>query len=246
MPNKLLDSLQSLFKARNLEPFDPSVFQDSLALKTQWTALKNGGTNFRTHGLVSTGSARLEFKPTPFAWVFYFIFILPGAALSVGLPILFFTKPDLISSDKNAIIVPLIIGVVFLSIGLLMAYSGSKPIVFDQMRMLFWKGRPRGEGRIRRESFSEACELSQIHALQIIAEYCRGNKSSYYSYELNLVLEDGSRMNVVDHGSLTALKKDAQKLAGFLNVPLWDQTQREPLYSPLTGNEEPRSKHQGF
>lgn len=226
MPNKLIDSLQSLFKVRNVQPFDPAVFQDPLAVKTQWTALKSGGTNFKTHTLVSTGSARMEFKPTAVALIFYFIFILPGAALSVGLPTLFFINPDLISSDKNAIIIPLVIGVVFLTVGLLMAYTGTKPIVFDQMRMLFWKGRPKNDGRISRESFDIACELSRIHALQIISEYCSGNKSSYYSYELNLVLEDGSRMNVVDHGALTALKKDAQKLAGFLNVPLWDQTQR--------------------
>lgn len=227
MANALLNTLQSLFNIRKTTPFDPATLQDPLALKTGWNALVSGGTNFRTHTLVQTHSGRMEFKPTTFAWIFYFIFILPGAALSVGIPILFFINPNLISPDRNAIIILLIIGSVFLIVGLLMVYTGTKPIVFDQMRMLFWKGRPKDGGRISRESFQTACELSRIHALQLIAEYCHGNKSSYYSYELNLVLDDGSRLNVVDHGSLGAMKRDATKLAGFLNVPLWDATGKD-------------------
>ncbi len=52
-----------------------------------------------------------------------------------------------------------------------------------------------------------------------------GNKSSYYSYELNLVLDDGSRINVVDHGNLDRLRGDAQTLSRFLDKPVWDATQ---------------------
>ena len=65
-------------------------------------------------------------------------------------------------------------------------------------------------------------QLYQVHALQIIREYVRGNKSSYYSYELNLILKDGSRKNVVDHGSIKQLQKDAQTLGQFLGIPVWD------------------------
>ena len=65
-------------------------------------------------------------------------------------------------------------------------------------------------------------KLDSIHALQLISEYCRGNKSSYYSYELNLVMEDGSRMNVVDHGNQAKLREDAQTLSTFLDKPAWD------------------------
>jgi hypothetical protein len=51
-----------------------------------------------------------------------------------------------------------------------------------------------------------------------------GNKNSYYSYELNLVLDDGSRINVVDHGNLDRLRSDAQTLSRFLDKPVWDAT----------------------
>ena len=55
-----------------------------------------------------------------------------------------------------------------------------------------------------------------------VRQACSGDKSRYYSYELNLVLEDGSRLNVIDHGNVEAIRADAQKLAAFLGKPLWD------------------------
>ena len=57
-----------------------------------------------------------------------------------------------------------------------------------------------------------------------ISEYC-GGKSSYYSYELNLVLSDGTRLNIVDHGDLRRVRRDGATLARFLGVPLWDPVQ---------------------
>lgn len=66
-------------------------------------------------------------------------------------------------------------------------------------------------------------KLKKVHALQLISEYVRGDKSSYYSYELNLVLKDGERINVIDHGDRSAIQRDAQALAGFLGKPLWSR-----------------------
>ena len=49
--------------------------------------------------------------------------------------------------------------------------------------------------------------------------FISGSKSSYYSYELNLVLHDGSRINVVDQGNLKRLRSDANTLSQFLESP---------------------------
>ena len=65
-------------------------------------------------------------------------------------------------------------------------------------------------------------DLRTAEALQLIREYVRGNKSSYYSYELNLICSDGSRINIVDHGALRKLREDAVLLAEYLSVPIWD------------------------
>jgi hypothetical protein len=56
----------------------------------------------------------------------------------------------------------------------------------------------------------------------LISEHCSGSKSSYTSYELNLVLEDSRRINLVDHGNRKKLIADAQIVAEFLGVPLWN------------------------
>ena len=38
----------------------------------------------------------------------------------------------------------------------------------------------------------------------------------------DVVLRDGERVHVVDHGSYTHIDEDAQTLAEFLGVPVWD------------------------
>ena len=65
-------------------------------------------------------------------------------------------------------------------------------------------------------------DLTNPEAIQLIREYVRGNKSSYYSYELNLICSDGSRINIVDHGALRKLRDDAALLAEYLAIPIWD------------------------
>ncbi len=105
-----------------------------------------------------------------------------------------------------------------------MFYFGTSPIVFDKYKSSFWKGRKSPDEVSERKEIKYFTELANIHALQIISEYCSGNKSSYYSYELNLVLKNGSRINVVDHGNLTKLREDAQTLSAFLGKPVWDAT----------------------
>jgi Fe2+ transport system protein B len=43
-----------------------------------------------------------------------------------------------------------------------------------------------------------------------------------YIYELNLVLKDGKRLNVMDHSRRAHIRSDAQRLGQFLKVPIWD------------------------
>ncbi|MFT4803048.1 MAG: Fe2+ transport system protein B [Psychroserpens sp.] len=45
--------------------------------------------------------------------------------------------------------------------------------------------------------------------------------SSFKSFELNLVLDDSNRLNVIDHVNLKGVTADAETLSAFLNVPIW-------------------------
>lgn len=58
-------------------------------------------------------------------------------------------------------------------------------------------------------------------ALQIIGEVVHGKDSKYNSFELNLVLDDVNRVNVVDHGNLKGVIADTETLGDFLNLPIW-------------------------
>jgi hypothetical protein len=64
--------------------------------------------------------------------------------------------------------------------------------------------------------------LHDVRAIQLIREYVRGDKSSYYSYELNLACGDASRLNVTDHASLRVIRADAALLGRYLFIPVWD------------------------
>lgn len=57
--------------------------------------------------------------------------------------------------------------------------------------------------------------LSDVHVLQILSEYVNG-KSSFTSFELNLILKDSTRVNVIDHGNLEEIRNNAQTLANTL------------------------------
>jgi hypothetical protein len=201
------------------ETVDPSAFEDPLALQTSWHPAADGGASFGTHRLRQRAGHRVEFVPTG-AWkLFCLVFLLAGAGVLVWH--LHRYDLDQVVLSNQATFVPLIVGVVLSGAGAGMGWVGSAPRVFDRARSMYWRGRGEPVMSGSRGQNGSSTPLSAIHALQLISEYVSG-KTSYTSYELNLVLVDGSRINVVDHGNLQQLRADAQTLARFLDKPIWD------------------------
>lgn len=194
---------------------------DPVAQKTQWVPLKNGGSSFRTHKLVNENPNRISFKASIGSIVFGMVFMLIGIAVpAVFIGTNLKTGNGLI---QIANITPLAMGLIFTTVGILVIYVFGKPVVFDKMAGYFWKGR-KAPDRYSGQTLNSAVRLSDIYALQLIAEYVRGSEKSFYSYELNLVLKDGSRHNVIDHGNIDELRRDAATLSKFMNKPVWDLT----------------------
>jgi hypothetical protein len=216
-----MEKLQSWATA-NKTKFDPSGLNDPIAMQTEWTPAKGGGASFRTHYLVSVDPNRLEFKASLRSKAFCSVFILMGLMAMIVFPLAGSSSGSF--SFSIEMIMPALIGLVFVVVGGFLFYFGISPIVFDKYKASFWKGRKAPDEVSDRKEIKYFTELANIHALQIISEYCSGNKSSYYSYELNLVLKNGSRINVVDHGNLEKLREDAQTLSSFLGKPVWDST----------------------
>ncbi len=177
--------------------------------------LKSGGSNFKTHLLVEKKRGILEFIPSIGFIIFISIFLIVGLVfLSVILYKLF------ISQDYNFELSHILFGllpIVFITVSVYMMYENFKPNQFNKTSNRYTKGHQKNV--IKKSSID--IPLSKIIALQLIGEIVTGNDNSYSSFELNIVMDDGERFNVIDHGNLKSLIRDAEWLSEFLNVPIW-------------------------
>ena len=222
MINRLLEELKK-YLPKAVAPIDPAQWEDSVALKTEWDPLKGGGTNIRTHALKRTDNDRCVFRPAAGYIAFCGFFLLIGLGIMVAFIIVIHRR------DPGQFI-PILMGLLFAAVGGGMLAVGARPVVFDKETGTAWRGwrEPRSDFEHGQERSGVFCRLDDIHAIQIVSEYIRSNKNkSYTSYELNLVMADGKRLNVVDHGDVAQIRKDAAELGVYLEVPVWDATRIE-------------------
>ena len=197
----------------------PSFQDNSLATKTEWSPMVPGGIQSRTRNLIYISDHRLEFVASGSSIWSAIGFLSVGLIILITAIIGLDGTPD----SKGGIILSAICGLPLIVLGAWTFFYTGQPIVFDTSKELFWFGvyPPKEVDHVT------SCFLADVHAIQLIEEWVKGSKSvpSYYSYELNLVLNSGKRIHIIDHGKLTAIRKDANHLAKFLNIPLWDNTQ---------------------
>lgn len=215
----MLNSIQEGLE--KFQSFDPSSMEDPLARQCSWSPVKPGGTNFGTHQLVKTSPERLEFKLKGGAVLFPVLFALIGFGLLLGMGI-----PGLLRMDFILLGMGVFMGGIFSLVGLLLFFSWTSPRIFDFSMGCYWKGR-RTPNPYSNEWPKGSCRISDIHAVQIIRELCtsssssNGYRSTFYSYEINLVFQDGNRLNIIDHGNVDLILQDGNTLVQRLNVPLW-------------------------
>lgn len=217
-------------------PFDPSHFNDPVAMQTDWTQVVASGSFPKE--LVAVNRSRLEIRATLRDRMFGLTSVLIGVAVPAGV------FPAWLSQGERSLGDFLFLGVwsgLFLLLGIVMLYRGRKPIVFDKRKGFFWKGR-RSPGEIvgsleqaRRPGAylpPDVSRLEDIHALQLICTRLPGRRgrhgarhgSGADTYQLNLVLKNGSRVHVVDDSNGNRLRDNAQVLSRFLERPVWDAT----------------------
>ncbi|QDV51702.1 hypothetical protein [Gimesia fumaroli] len=218
MFRKLIDQIKNLTTADS-EHFDPATLDDPVALKTEWSPLKGGGASFCTRKLVQVSPLRYEFRSAWGAIAFYLIFLMIGLGLLVASIFLVIESGTVFTEDVIGLGA---VGLIFTLAGGLMFYFGTKPVVFDKQYECFWTGRIPTDELMYATTNELLMPFKEIHAIQLISEYVSGNKSSYFSYEMNLVSTEGVRTNVVDHGKLDQIHEDARTLSEFLEVPIWD------------------------
>lgn len=194
---------------------DGEASDDPVASRISWKPLRHQGNLRRTRRLVRTGLHRCEFCATAVSLSLAGVFILAGA-------VIFFWPfwHGGFRLDKMTAMIYLW-GVAFVLAGIYSLYTVMTPIVFDHQTGAFWVGRgePNADGFSRRAK--RFVELEEIHALQLVSEF-NFESSGFRSFELNLVLKDGERINVADHADQDGIRDDAAKLGVFLGIPVWD------------------------
>ncbi|RAJ16236.1 hypothetical protein [Olleya aquimaris] len=176
--------------------------------------LRSLGSNIVTHRLqkVKDGYA---YKPTFLLVSAYLLMFLIGLVL-VGYAIFKMVTTNSFSILEESYIMTGI-GILFFIIGIYIVYSLFIPIKFDTSINRFYRS-------FNTNHKKKSAHFKDIVALQILGELVpngESNENEYKSYEVNLVLQDGSRINLIDYTNLDSITKDTNTLSTFLNVPIW-------------------------
>lgn len=174
-----------------------------------WSPLKRGGTNFKTHNLIKLSESRLEYKASLNLKIFAGVF----AGFGIGANLAFLLVNDI------PIFVALF-GLIFLGIGGFIYKKGTKPIVFDKSEGYFWNDKLNPSQAVNISDVNDLVKLDELLGIQVIKERVKGDKSSYNSFEINLITHANERTNVVDHGNMNSILSDASIIAKFLGVPV--------------------------
>ena len=89
----------------------------------------------------------------------------------------------------------------------------SKLLVFDRHKdSIYYEG----------DDSKSLTRISTVHAIQIIPTYYATPDGSYHSFQINLVLKNAERINVMNRGNKKAIDHDTHILQEFLSVPVWE------------------------
>lgn len=202
-------------------------FDDGFASRVGWSPCVNGGNNYTTSNLSQLNSRLLVYKPS-ISTLLILIFLAFGSLFSlIGA-----------FSVTKIFWIGLILSSVFLLLLLYYFSKLGKKIYFDKMRKLIYKS-SKPKALNRQKTITNYIKFDEVHAIQLLCETVQKRKSHSHnhgisvsvmlnpyfdSYELNLVLKNSHRINIVDHKNESLIYADAETLAKLLNVKIWDAT----------------------
>ena len=197
---------------------DTTVFDHPLAQKTAWTPKAPGGSNFKTRSLVKESTSVIYYKGSTALLIFGLVFtVFPFLFL---IPI--FLSNNVEGFEDGFMYVFLIIPTIFFLVGLFIIRSSRRCTFIDKSAGYLYKSRKKAIFGIQASPKKGWIKISKIKALQILSERVSSKNGSYRSYEINAVLTDATRHNIIDHGKYEAIQSDAQVIADFLGIPCWN------------------------
>lgn len=172
--------------------------------RTDFSPLVRVGCSFCSHTLDRSEPGRIRVVVTGRGRFLGLLFFIVAAAALL---------PAILTRQAGLLVMPLFFSV----FGIVLAvWVFKKRAVFDLIGGRFVRGKT-------------VIPFARIVALQVVKEDCHTKHTTFSSWELNLVLDDASRINVFDHGDRRRFDADLAILAGALEKPIWD---RGDNYSP--------------
>ena len=212
--------------------------RDPVLARTSWTPLARNGNAWRTHRLViHEEEGWAELRPNlPHNRPLLILSEAAGLILMIWQIARDAMSPDdVVSTGWLPWLTILLIAMPIFALTLRTVVFDYRSGRFWEQRMA-WRAKPKGgpPAPPQRSTVIEG-RLSGIHAIQLLSESVSSagafnpqglahlrHRRFYSSYELNLVNHHGGRLNLIDHADLPGLRRDAEQLAWFLNVPFWD------------------------
>ena len=195
---------------------------DPVAELTEWTPVHHGGSTFPMHQLIVVSDHRLEFRPTREMARFHHIFVATGV-LFLGIAV-FAAARSLTYLAWATALTSLLVG----GGGIGFYRFATRSRVLDRNAGWYWKGKfPCDVANGRRRS--DAVLLKDVHAVQVLRKERDASNpdiagsGTYPSFEINLVMRDGSRVNVTSSGGdRGTIFRDAMRIGEFIDVAVWN------------------------
>lgn len=222
---------KALEKQEQYNNFINSI-DDEIVKKAWFLPLKRWWANYKTHNFVIDSYWNYIFKVSlRFPFIFVWFFTLPVAITMISL--LWYISLNFNSLDNNELLnylLPVIVFSIFPIIFVIIFYFIFVSKIFDFQNWYFYNLKYQNKlySLLNEEKYkNKIIPISQIHALQIIRERVVTKNANYNSYELNLILKDSNRINVLDHWNYIILKENSEQIANRLWVKIWDFTTLE-------------------
>jgi len=204
-------------------------FDDPVAQRIDWHHLKKGsGSSSQNRKLASASGDRLKVVNTMGGMTIPLLGAFGGLALIWIAVDSYFqiisSGGEPISSKAFAFL--LVVGILIMGPAILVLRPGDK-LTFDKSAGYFWRGRKKPPNAGGDAQDPDVFPLERIAALQIppkkLVRFRDNNRDrSFFCYELNLILDDNERINLMDHGDLADIRADAIKLGRYLEKPVFD------------------------
>ncbi len=198
-----------------------SSIDEEIVKNSSFIPLKRGWTNIKSHDLIIENNWNYLFKVK---WFFPEVFLGIFFTPIITIIIILYSKNFEVNNMFWEFLWLIIFSIIFSWLAWLIFYSLHRSYIFDFQNGYFYdtKYAKKLFELIQNEKYKDKIiSINEIHALQIISERVHGKNTSYTSYELNMILKNSSRVNIIDHWNLEEIRKNASELANKLWVKVY-------------------------